>query len=229
MLKALILDFNGVITNDEPIHLQMFQRVLQEEKISLTQEQYYDTYLGMDDRGCFEAVYKTHGRKLSSEDLHNLIQRKAHYYEAAIRENLIFFPGVVDFIKRSAERFRFAIASGALRSEITFILNQAELLPLFPVIISAEDVLEGKPDPETFQKALYALNLKVPRFAPGIRARECLVIEDSRAGIDAAHGAEMKCLAITNSYPAEQLNKADLVLSSLEGLQLEKLEELFLS
>lgn len=227
MLKALIFDFNGIIADDEPIHLQMFQKVLKEETITLTKKDYYDIYLGLDDRGCFEEVYKANQKDLTEEKIYDLILRKAKYYEQAIQENLTYFPGVVDFIKQSDLRYKLAMTSGALRSEINLILKKADLLSLFPVIISADDVLEGKPDPEGFQKALYALNLKVPRFAPGIRAKECLVIEDSWAGVDAAHGAGMKCLAVTNSYPKEKLNKAEKIVSTLENLQFEELEKLF--
>ena len=227
MLKALIFDFNGIIVDDEPIHLQMFQKVLKEEGITLTKEQYYDIYLGMDDQGCFEALYKANGKEISDDKLHNLIERKGIYYEASIKENMIFFPGVVDFIKNASQHFKLAITSGALRSEIQMVLQQADLLSHFPVIISAEDVIEGKPDPEGFQKALYALNLKMPRYVPGIRAKECLVIEDSWAGIDAALEAGMKCLAVTNSYSKERLGKADKVISSLENFKLEGLQEIF--
>ncbi len=228
MLKAVIFDFNGVIANDEPIHLLMFQKVLKEEGMDLTEKDYYDIYLGMDDRGCFEEIYKVNQKDLSEDKIHDLIQRKSVYYEKEIQENLSYFPGVVDFIKTCAQNFKLAITSGALRSEINLILKKADLLHLFPIIISAEDVLEGKPDPEGFQKALTALNLKVPRSAPGIRAQECLVIEDSWAGIDAAHNAGMKCLGVTNSYSKERLSKAEKVVSTLENLPLKELENLFL-
>lgn len=228
MLRAIIFDFNGVIADDEPLHLELFQKVLAEEGLVLTEEDYYGkNYLGMDDRGCFGAVLKAYGRNATEADIQRLIDRKARYYQQLIQERLILFPGAVDFVKRAADRYPLAIASGALRHEIEIIVNHAGIKSCFTAIVSAEDVREGKPSPEGFTKALEKLNRSPGRTDQPIQPAECLVIEDSPFGIAAAHSAGMKCIAITNSYPAERLEGANLIIKSLEGLRLETVEQLF--
>jgi len=227
MLRAIIFDFNGVLVDDEPVHLKLFQRVLREEGISLTARDYYARYLGMDDRGCFKAAYQEHGRKLDNAFLAELIRRKARYYREAIEEGILFFPGVKELIPTLSSRFPLAVASGALRTEIETILHALGLKKYFRAIVSAEDVSEGKPNPEIFIKALGLLNKRNSTGRP-ILASECLVVEDSKEGILGARRAGMKCLAVTNSHPAEELGEADAVVKSLEEVTVDFLEQLVL-
>ena len=94
MLRAFIFDFNGVIVDDEPIHFELFKRVLAEEGIELTEEDYYSRYLGFDDRGAFTAAYREHAQPLDEQLLARLIDRKSVYYQHEIRNNVRIFPGV---------------------------------------------------------------------------------------------------------------------------------------
>jgi beta-phosphoglucomutase len=182
-LKAIIFDFNGVIVDDEPLHLELFKRVLSEEGIGLSDEDYHAKYLGYDDRGCFVAALTDAGRveaATNADFIHELIDRKAEYYRRAIKERCLLFPGVVELVERSAARFPLAIASGALRGEIEWVLEQGGVRRCFQEIVAAEDVSACKPDPEGYVKALAALNA---RSDASIFAAECLVIEDSVAGV----------------------------------------------
>ena len=222
MLKAVIFDFNGILVDDEPIHLELFRRVLEEEGLSLTDDAYYAKYLGMDDRGCFRSVFKDNRRELDDAKLAELIRRKAAYYRETIAQRTMIFPGVTRLVPELAARFPLAVASGALRGEIELILDGIDLKKYFQVIVSAEDVHDGKPHPEIFIKALRELNEGRGEM---IRASECLVIEDSKEGIMAAHRAGIKCLAVTNSHPAAEL-KADKVVASLEEVTAGLLEAL---
>jgi beta-phosphoglucomutase len=225
MLRALIFDFNGIIVDDEPIHFQLFQRVLVEEGIALSEPDYYARYLGYDDRGAFTAAYREHARPLDEPQLARLVERKAVYYQDAIRHQVTIFPGVPTLIAELAPVFPLAVASGALRREIETILATAGLLDYFSVIVSAEDVNAGKPEPEIFLKALALLNARVRDRDP-ILAADCLVIEDSKEGIRGARRAGMKCLAVTNSHPVELLGEATAVVKSLEAVQLSLLQQI---
>ena len=222
-LKAIIFDFNGVIVDDEPLHLELFRKVLLEEMIFLTDEDYFEKYLGLDDRGCFTAALCDNSRTPDAADdafIHELIERKAEYYRQAIQERMLLFPGVVELVRRSAESYPLAIASGALRSEIEFVLERGAIQDCFHLIVAAEDVSECKPDPEGYIKALELLNAKLETE---ILPAECLVIEDSLAGIEAAKAAGMKCLAVTNSYKAEVLTNADKIVTSLVEVDLKNI------
>jgi beta-phosphoglucomutase len=225
MLRAIIFDFNGIIVDDEPIHFQLFQRVLKEEEINLTEADYYARYLGCDDRGAFTTAYREHGRALNDSNLAQLIERKAVYYREEIKTKMRVFPGVQTLVPKLAKKLPLAIASGALRDEIEIILSGIGLLAHFRAIVSTEDVIRGKPEPEIFLKALARLNT-LSGSDPLISPAECLVIEDSKEGIRGARRAGMKCLAVTNSHPAELLNEADSIVESLEGLPQSQLEAL---
>jgi beta-phosphoglucomutase len=223
MLRAVIFDFNGIIVDDEPIHFQLFQRVLGEEGIVLTEEAYYARYLGFDDRGAFSFGYRDHNRPLSREKLAELIDRKASYYQDAIRDHVTIFPGVKKLVTDLASSLALAVASGALRNEIETILTTAGLIKHFSAIVSAEDVKQGKPEPEIFLQALASLNA---RNGDSIQPSQCVVIEDSKEGIKGARAAGMNCLAVTNSHPPELLLQANAIVRSLEDVSLPSLTSL---
>jgi HAD superfamily hydrolase (TIGR01509 family) len=218
MLKAIIFDFDGVIADTEPIHLKMFQKVLDEEGITLTEEEYHQKYLALDDKGCFSAVLSDNGREVDKKLVEDMIRRKSVYFDEYVKDNIIIFPGVVNFVRKVAKEHLLAIASGALRHEIEFGLEAAGIRQEFQAIVSAEDVEKGKPEPEPFLKALQELN-NIHSSSSQIQPSECLVIEDSLHGIAAAHEAGMKCLAVTNSYSADELSEADWVTDSLEDYE----------
>ncbi|HEY7547287.1 MAG TPA: HAD family phosphatase [Blastocatellia bacterium] len=224
MLKAIIFDCDGVIADTEPLHFATLQKILAEEGILVTEQDYFDRYLALDDRGCFTRAHKDHARELSHDKLNELIRRKAVEVESVMRERLQLFPGVARFIREAALLYPLAIASGALRVELELILRYGDLTNYFQAVVSAEDVTKGKPHPEPFLKALAMIN---SARADEIEPRHCLVIEDSVHGVRAAREAGMLCLAVTNSYARDALSHAELVVESLEGLTLREIETLF--
>lgn len=213
-LKAIIFDFNGVIVDDEPLHLELFRKVMAEEGLELTEEEYHAKYLGYDDRGCFTAALTDLGRPVSgTEYIDELIARKAGYYMTAIEERFLIFPGVIELIGQVRSRYPLAIASGALRSEIELVLERGGIRDAFGPIVAAEDVGACKPDPEGYLRALDELRTTTASLQPS----QCLVIEDSIAGVEAARRAGMRCLAVTNSYSAAELAAADWIRETLAG------------
>lgn len=213
--NALIFDFNGLIVDDEQIHYECFRRVLEEEEIGLTEKDYWEKYLGFDDKGLIEAIFERDGKKIGPKKLKELITKKAALYLPIIRERLKFFPGVLDFIKEAKKKYPLAVVSGALKNEIVFVLEKGGVASSFDVIVAAEDTKHGKPNPEGFILALTQLKSKNPK----IRPENCLVLEDSQAGIAAAHQAGMKVVALTHTYPADQLKEADFVLKSFAEVE----------
>lgn len=226
MLHALIFDFDGVITDTEPLHYAVFHAVLGEVGISLSKDEYYSHYIGFDDKGCFEAALQAHGRTVSRAAIDDLVARKASAFMEQLRTRLMLYPGVEAFIHQAASRLPLGIASGALRHEIEYVLKEAGLWGCFSHITSAEDVARGKPDPEPFLHALKGLNT-IPAFQAPLTAMECLVIEDSIPGILAAHAAGMKVLAVANTHRPEELVSAEWVSPSLETVDLETLATQF--
>lgn len=224
VIRAVLFDFNGVLVDDEPIHLEAFQRVLGEEGITLTAEDYYGKYLGHDDRSCFAAVLGA----APVPRLMRLIARKSSYYQERIRERgYPLFPGAVELVRELAAAGRMlGIVSGALRDQVEGALRQSGLRNVFKVLITAEDVAEGKPDPEGYLRALEALNSVPPLPERLIHPHEVLAVEDSPAGLAAAAEAGLVTLGVAHSYPAARLQGADAVAGSLRGMTLASLETL---
>ena len=229
MLRALLFDFNGVLVDDEPIHLEMFQRVLADEGLALSPEDYYRRYLGLDDRGCFAAVLAGAGEPATVPRLMRLIARKASYYRERIRERgYPFFAGAAQLVNAAAAAgWMLGVVSGALREEVEGALGQAGLRDRFKVLVTAEDVAAGKPDPEGYRQALEALNTLPPLPERLIHPHEVVAVEDSPAGLAAAAEAGLRTLAIAHTDPAACLAAADAVVERLEGLGRERLEGMF--
>jgi HAD superfamily hydrolase (TIGR01509 family) len=221
--RAIVFDFDGVIADSEPLHLAAFQHVLGGEGIALTRDAYYARYLGFNDHDAIVAALGEAGVVATPERVTALMGAKATDYLARARAGAALFPGVAGFVRSAAERAPLAIASGALRHEIELVLSAAGLGDAFVAIVSAEDVREGKPSPESFLRALDALG----RHASALMAAECLVVEDSTAGVEGARRAGMRCLAVTNSHAAHELDGADLIVTSLEGVGWDRLTALF--
>jgi len=222
-LTGIIFDFDGVIADTEPLHFAGFRQTLAEIGISLTESDYYANYLGYDDRGCFIAALAAHQRPTNPAALEQLMQRKALTYLESVKNHLVIFPGVREFVREAAAAYPLAIASGARRHEIEVILDQAGLRKEFLHITSAEDVTRGKPDPQPFLQALNALNRQCRVQA--ITAGACLVIEDSIPGIRGAKTAGMKVLAVANTHTIQDLHEAHAVAKSLSQVHLNELRE----
>ncbi len=228
MLRAIIFDMDGVICDSEPLHMRAFQKVLREEGIALTDQDYYDRYLAFDDRGCFKAVLESAGRGvLETRMLQAYVDRKGRYFDEMMKDHLVIYPGAEAFVKRAAGRCALGLASGARRLEVEFVLRKAKIRGLFAAIVSADDVQNGKPHPESFQTALKMLNQMRLDGTAEITPAECLVIEDSRHGLAAAQSAGMKCAAVTTSYKAEELTAANMIIDTMVGFDIGKLEKLF--
>lgn len=203
-MKSILFDFNGVIVDDEPVHFKLFQKVLAEEGIVLSYQDYYEKYLGMDDFDCLRAASRDQGSPLSEAQVQELTQRKSGYYDQVMDNSPPFVPGAKDFILQAAEDFVLGVVSGALIKEIEDLLGRLEVRQCFSVVLGAEDVDHGKPNPEGYLKALSFLQKNHPQ----IIAQECLVIEDSPWGLEAAKAAGMFSAAVTTSFKPEELKGA---------------------
>lgn len=223
MIRAIIFDFNGVIADDETPHLHCFQQALAEHGLSLTKEEYYGTYLGMDERTCATALLAARDHTGDQHVLSAIMERKAMLFrEYTALHKPVLFPGIVEFVRRATADLHVAIASGGRREQIDEALRGTPIERSFAVIVSADDCAVGKPNPAMYRHTLKLLNAQKPR-PPLVRAAECLVVEDSLAGIQSAHAAGMAVLALATTYPAEKLREADYVLPSLEGITPEEL------
>jgi beta-phosphoglucomutase len=226
VLKAVIFDFDGVIADSEPCHLAAFNHILAEFGIEITAEQYYADYLGFTDYELFEDVGQHYKTDYNGRSIETLAEQKAEVFQKLIKQTDHLIDNVKEFINKLMKNgVRLAINSGAIRADIEIMLQGSGLENSFEVIVSADDIAKGKPDPQGYLLALKLLNEK---SAGLLTAGQCIAIEDSRWGITSAKKAGMQVIAVTNSYTAGELTGADLVVDSLTQLDIGDLQKLCL-
>lgn len=229
MIAAILFDFNGVIIDDERIHLKAYREVLSTEGISLSEEEYFPC-LGMDDPAFVRAAFARAGRPLTDDLMVALIKREHELHREFIRQELPVSSGVVTFIKAAARKYQLGIVSMAERNEIDHVLELTSLVNLFSVFVSATSDLKHKPAPDCYLRGLELLNdaRRADRKLP-LLAHECLVIEDAPPGIQAARAAGMRTLGITNTVSESELRAAgaDVVTPSLADWSVDAVHHLF--
>ncbi|HEV7701780.1 MAG TPA: HAD family phosphatase [Pyrinomonadaceae bacterium] len=207
-VRAILMDFNGVIIDDEPIQMQAYKDVLGAEGVEVTEESYMGS-LGMDEAAFVRNAYQVCGKECDEAKMPDLIAAKQAKWREMIDKELPLFEGITNFVETMAEEFSLGIVSMAPRDEIDLVLEMAGLTQHFPVIISAEDVSRHKPDPECFRVGFRELDAW--RTATGhlpMTHGECLVIEDSPPGIVGARTAGLPVLGVTNTVSADALRTA---------------------
>ena len=223
-MDALIFDFDGVIVDSEPVHLATFQEVLRTEGINLSRDDYYEKYLGFDDYDCFKAVAADYDMTFNDAKIRELTQTKTQLVLKQFQTSVRALPGAVDLIRRAAENgVPMAICSGSLREEIQLASETIGVRDCFQVIVAAEDVHKGKPDPEGYRLALRQL-AQFATDAP--KPSNTVVIEDSPAGIESASILGIKVLAVSTSYPVSELSGANRIVTSLADVTPEELDKM---
>ena len=220
MIRAVIFDLDGTLADTEGLHFACFNEALRAEGIEIPRDDYYARLIGFNDHDCFAAVLQTHRRDADEGLIAELTARKSVVYQRMLSERDVLYPGAEKFVRDCARRFPLIIATGTLRVEAEAILRRAKLRELFLDIIAAEDVERGKPEPDGFIAALGRIGFVLRQRDP-VLAEECLVVEDTKAGIEAAHRAGMKVLALCHHTSAEDLADADVVRASILDLDLD--------
>ena len=224
MFKAVIFDFDGVITDSEVLHLRAFNQSLVPYGVEISTKDYYTNYLGFSDFDCYKALTDNGLLKIDERQIGGIINEKSQIFEELTKTEGRTIEGVHEFLQMLEENnIHMAICSGSLLVEIEVVLEESRLRHFFAEIVSAEQVKKGKPHPEGFLLALQKLN-KTCR--PPIAANECIIIEDSRWGLQAGKAAGMHTIAVTNSYDAEQLTIAEKIVAHLNELTINDLQQL---
>ena len=223
MLKAMIFDFDGVITDSEILHLRSINEVLAKFGTSIAKDEYYKTFLGLTDLDVLKVLAEK--KLLNHADIESIAEEKKHLFAKLAKSEGTIIPGVRDFLAMlKKNNVPMAICSGALLTEIEMILDDSSLRSYFEDIVSSEQVKRGKPYPDGFLLTLKKLNKT--RAAAPIQPNQCIVIEDSRWGLEAAKAAKMHTVAVTNSYPASELAMAEKIIPHLDQLTIEDLHSL---
>jgi beta-phosphoglucomutase len=216
-IKAIVFDFDGVLADTERLHLRATQEALATHGWTLDEEAYFERYLGFGDRDLVLEFARDAGESIAPHAVERLVALKADRYRAHLAAGNALYATAAGCVQRLGSRFPLAIASGSLRAEIRDILAASALAGAFRVIVGADDVANGKPAPDPYLRAAALL---------GIDPSDAVAIEDSRWGLESARGAGLRCVGVTNSYPAHELGVAELVVSGLDTLTLDQLDRL---
>ncbi len=207
-IRAILLDFNGVIINDERIQMKLYQDIFKEEGFEMTEEDYL-ACTGMDDETFIKHHFKRVEKELTDEKVSELRAKKAEAWRKAIDKEMPICDGVESFIIKCSQRFALGISSMANREDIEYVLEKLNLRHHFTKIVAAGEVDEHKPSPKVFIECFRYLDER--RIAEGhypLLRSECLVIEDAPQGIRGAKAAGMQALGVTNTFKADILREA---------------------
>jgi HAD superfamily hydrolase (TIGR01509 family) len=199
---ATLFDFDGVLVDSEPVHLEAFRDVVRPLGITITDEDYAEHYLGLDDFGAFREMLSRAKHTVSGERLRQLVEQKNPAFMKRFASQVRVFDGAVDIVRRRAKLGPVAIVSGALRNEVDFGLEKMGVTDDVALIVAAEACKACKPDPEGYLLAMRSLK------ARGTVPARVVVVEDSIAGVQAGKAAGLRVVAVAHSYSADALARA---------------------
>ncbi len=211
---AVLWDMDGVIADTGDFHMRSWQAAFRERGITVTEADFQHVF-GMKSDSILEYFL---GRPAAPSEYKEIVTEKEIIFRKNYKDHVKSFPGAVDLIKSLHEsQIRQALVSSTPIENINLILGTLGVKDCFRAIISGGDVTEGKPSPQGYL-------LGAPRLE--VSPSNCVVIEDAVVGVAAAKAGGMKCIAITNTNPADSLKAADLVVDSLEKVNVQDIVDL---
>jgi beta-phosphoglucomutase len=203
MKKYVIWDMDGVLVDTGPFHLRAWLRFWGEIGRPFTIADFRRTFGRRNDTIIPEFL----GQALTADEVQVLSRRKEEYFREEIAGNVGALPGALELLAYlGSAGYVQALASSAPRENIEFVLRALSVRDRFKAVVAAEDVHEGKPDPEIFLLAAQLI---------AAMPRQCVVLEDSIAGVQAAKAAGMACIATLTTSHRDELVGADLILPDL--------------
>jgi len=202
-MKAVLFDMDGVLSNSEPHHIKAFKIFFKKKGIPFSKADVKDIFGRFDD-DIIRDLCKKNGVKC---DVNKWYWEKRKIVVSLLKKMPIpSFPDAIELVKKVSKKFKVGIGTSSSHEEVNIVLKRLGIKKYFNAILGREDVKTHKPSPELYLKLAKKLKVK---------PKDCVVIEDSVAGVTAAKRARMKCIAVLNSFPASKLKKADLVAKNL--------------
>jgi len=212
--KAVIWDMDGVIVDTAQYHLKGWQMVFQKRGANYTEEDFRRNTGKRSD----SIIKNVLGEKIAQGEIIAITREKDETFRQLMGQNIRPFPGVLKLITSLKEHgFKIAIASSAPMENIQLITRSLKIHNYFDAMVSGWETTKGKPNPQIFLRAVEKL---------GVEAEDCIVIEDAISGVTASKRAGIRCIAVTNTTPREDLREADLITDTLEEITVDDLERL---
>ncbi len=211
--KAIIFDFDGTIVSTEKLHYQALEKALAEVGMELSYQEFAENYFGVPDVILLPELFKRRDKTLTAEIAEQVLRSKKAIYLTLDAHALNAYPGMLKFMQMISDHMPMAICTGAHRQDIDLvlpILENGKIFPLMQHIVTADDVTNTKPHPESY--LLVADRL-------GVAPQDCLVFEDTATGIQSAKMAGMYVVALTHTNPREKLQHADEIIDTIIGYE----------
>jgi beta-phosphoglucomutase len=210
-VRAVAFDFNGTLSDDEPLLCAIYRELFAEQGRPLTEAQYYAQLAGSSEEAIVGGWLDVHGEELAA-----LVAERIRRYQELSADGRTIRAAVRDAVRYAAARVPVAVVSGAYRAEIAPVLDAAGIAEVFTTLVTAEDVTNGKPHPESY-------DLLLARLPGRLDPREVLVFEDTEAGVAAATGAGCRCFAMRGTMAPVRLERAEELVDALDVQLLERL------
>ncbi len=199
-VAAFAFDFNGTLSDDEPVLYEAYAELFAELGKPLSEDAYRSRLAGLSEHAIFRTWLG------DRDDLEELVQRRIDGYNRRVADGSSVHAPTREAVRQAASRVPIAVVSGAAHAEVEPVLAAAGLLPLFSAIVCDDDVERGKPDPESYLRAVALLD---------VPAASTVAIEDTEAGVASARGAGLRCLAIAGTHPASRLAAAERIVPAI--------------
>ena len=203
-MKAVAFDFNGTLSNDEPIMCAIYGQLFAECGRPMSEADYYGALAGNTEEAIIGGWLGVEG-----DELAGLVADRIRRYRDAVADGQTVTPTLRAAVRYAAGRVPVAVVSGAYREEIVPVIEAAEIGDLVAVLVTADDIANGKPHPESYE-------LLVERLGEGIAPADVVVFEDTEAGVAAAKDAGVRCLALRGTLPDDRLARADGLVDRID-------------
>ena len=202
--RAVVFDFNGTLSDDEPILADIYSKLFAEHGRPLSPQEYFDRLAGLSD----EEIART-WLGADSPNLEDVIAERIARYRAAVSDGSTISEEVREAVRYAAERVPVAVVSGAARVEIEPVLAASGLAERIRAVVAADDVENGKPHPEGYLVVL-------PLLDGDLEPADVVAFEDTEAGVAAAKGAGLRCVGVIGTLAPERLAAADELVERLD-------------
>lgn len=214
-MTAVIFDMNGVIIDDERIHQQSWKIYCQNHGFHITENEFKEKVFGRTEKETFEYLYS---RKITPEELGKFSDERVDTAIEIFKPQLKTTAGLHNLLEELlTNNIPMAVATSSRNRYVNFIMDTLGIRKYFKAILTAEDIINGKPDPEIYLKTANKLN---------VPPKNCVVIEDTISGIRSAMAAGMKVIGIATTHAKKELETADKTVDSFEEITLNFLKSL---